>query len=150
MTGNQGKIVGPAKSRTLKTPAAGFEIAAAVTRGFLRENAYRAAFGVLAEQRTLWTAENLDAVDVRKIEYGTEDGPEIDIVNIEADTRLERVFEIVLTDTADGHEGGFAEARAGLLDVHIRGGVCDIGYIDVAASVDLVGGNSRDGDRRGL
>ena len=150
MTRNQGEIVGPAKSRTLETPAAGFEIAAAVARGFLRKDAHRAAFGVLTEQRTLWTAENLDAVDVCKVEYGTKHGAEIDIVNVETDTGLERVFEIVLTDAADRHEGGFAKARAGLLDVHIRGGVGDIGYIDVTASVDLIGGNSGDGDRRGL
>src|SRR6185312_833774 len=106
-----------------------------------------ATLGVLAKQRSLRSAEYLHAVDVGEIEDGPKHGAEIHVVDVEADTRLEGVLEVVLSDAADRNEGRFAEAGASRLDVDVRSGVRDVGHVHVTASVYLLCGDG--GDRNG-
>ncbi len=71
-----------------------------VAHRLFREDPHRAAFGVLTEQRSLRAAQNLDIADVGEVEQRAKHRTEVDVVYIEADTRLERVFEVVLADAA--------------------------------------------------
>ncbi|MEJ2384646.1 MAG: hypothetical protein P8Y54_09630 [Xanthomonadales bacterium] len=71
-----------------------------VARG-LRDQPDGAARGVLAVQRALRAAQDLDAFDVVQLEQSALDARHVDVVQVHADGRVERLQRIGLTDAAD-------------------------------------------------
>src|SRR5690606_15526394 len=70
----------------------------------------RAADRVLARQRALRAAQDLDPVEVDEVERGTERDAVVDVVDVDADARFVRELEVVLADAADVDRGGLRAA----------------------------------------
>src|SRR5690349_10089043 len=79
----------------------------------------RAADRVLAVERALRAAKNFEALDVEKVELRSADAREIDVVDIDADRRIEGLEGVGLADAADVDVGGVGGAAA-LHDVEVR------------------------------
>ncbi len=63
----------------------------------------RTADGVLAVERALWTAQNFDALNVEHVEQGTLRARDVDVVEIEPDTRINTPQRVGLADAANEH-----------------------------------------------
>ena len=79
--------------------------------GLAAEQLDRAADRVLAGQRALRAAQDLHAVEVHQLEQRARQRGDVDVVDIDADARIERVVEVGLADAADERD----EARAAVL-----------------------------------
>jgi hypothetical protein len=109
----------------------------------------RARERVLAVQRALGAAQNLDTLDVVYVQQGTLRAGDVHVVHVDADARLEAPQRVVLTDAADIGVDGAAGRAAGVdFDVRdVRGHVLERAYV---LFLQLLGGERRDGDRHVL
>ena len=93
-------------------------------------------------------AQDLDAVEVEQVEDRAGQRGEVDVVDIEADARLERRIEVELADAADrGAERG-AEGGALRLERHRRRLVGDLRDVGLAARLEHRGRHRGDRERR--
>src|SRR5690606_39927822 len=88
--------------------------------GFARVKLDRAALRVHAGQRALRTAQDLDALEIEQVESRCRHRAEIDVVDINADARLDGRALIRLTDAADERAHRRALARRVLLQPDVR------------------------------
>ncbi len=116
--------------------------------GLLRIELDRAADRVAAGERALRAAQDLDAVEIEQIEHRSGQGRIIDVVDIEADPRLQRRAGIILADAADIGAERRPEHRALLLERDRRCLVGDFGDVGLAARLKGRAGNGGDRDRR--
>jgi hypothetical protein len=106
----------------------------------------RAADRVAAVERALRPAQHLDPLDVVNVEHGRLRAVEEDVVEIEADARLEAGDRILLADAADeGGQRGVGAARG--LQRDVGRGVGDVGEVDRALALERLALISGDGDR---
>ena len=83
----------------------------------------RAADGVLAVERALRAAQDFDPLDVEQVELVAADARQIDVVDIDADGRVERLQRVRLADAADEDVGRVGRAAA-LDDVEVGTAPC--------------------------
>src|SRR5205823_14462527 len=77
-----------------------------------RRSSDLATDGATAKQRALRPAQDFHTVHVHEVHLRAHGEGLIDVVHVDADTRLEGKVEVVLPDTAD--EGGHGVAECGL------------------------------------
>ena len=68
-----------------------------------------AAERILALRGALWTAQDLDAVEVEQVEEGAKDGRKIDVVDVDAHSRFHGGIGVLLADVADEERSGIAK-----------------------------------------
>ncbi len=117
-----------------------------------RDHLQGSADGVLAEQRPLWPAEDLDPIDVEQFEHRARGSGQVDAVDVDADTRILRDDEIRLTDAADEHLGEVAAAAriAGGRELHVRRGIGDPAQVPDVALAEGLPAQHRDRHRHVL
>ncbi len=79
-----------------------------------------AADGILALERPLRAAQDLHAIRIEQLEYRAGEHPVVDIIDVDADARLERDVRIGLTHTADRYAGGLPEPGGRRRNEHAR------------------------------
>jgi hypothetical protein len=100
-------------------PVADLDRAGLIALRFGRVDLDRAALGIRPRQRSLRTAQDLDALQVQQGKIRTREAGVVDVVNVDADTRREGGIEVALPDAAD--RGGHARTKctAGFDQRHI-------------------------------
>ncbi len=124
-----------------------FDVAAVIAVRLQRIELDGAADGVLAGQGALRPALDLDPVQVEQVQQRPRHGGEVDVVDIDADARLQGQVEVGLADAADeGHHRG-AEGRAVGGQGHVGGLGRHVGKAALVAIFEHLGVDRRDGDR---
>jgi hypothetical protein len=124
------------------------DIARAVAGRLLGIELDRAADRVAAGQRTLRPTQHLDPIEIEQVEDRSGQRGIIDIVDIEADARLQRRIEVILADAADAGDQRGAEGRALRLQRDRWRLVCDLCDVGLAARLQHCAGNGGDRQRR--
>src|SRR5690606_6368797 len=123
---------------------------AVVAARTLRVELDRAADRVAPGERALRTAQDLDAVEVEQVEHRAGQRRVIDVVDVEADARLERGVEVVLADAANARGHRRAEGRALRLQGYRRRLRGDLRDVRLAACLEHLGVDRGDRQRRVL
>jgi outer membrane cobalamin receptor len=109
-----------------------------------------AADGVASCQRPLRSAQHLDAVEVEKVEQVARDRRVVDVVDVDADAGLDGRVEVRLTDAANERDERATERGARGAQGNVRSLRGDLREIRLAARIEHVRVDGRDGDRRVL
>ena len=119
------EVIGAAHLVTVAAAARQLDVAGIVPTRLFRDQAQCAADRVASKQRTLRPAQNFDPFEVEHVEDRTVSRGVIDVVDIEADARLERGQKVDLPQAADERLVGLrtvAGAAAGHFDIGHRVG----------------------------
>ncbi len=148
LVGHDGPVDRPLDVEAAVVARGRFHVSAVGVVRLLGEDPDGAAHRVAPVEHALRAALDLDAIDVQQVEDRSERRRVIDVVDIEADPRLEGEAEVRLADTADEREIGVAEAAAALGQADVRRRLGDIQDVGVAAVLELRGVDRRDRQRR--
>ncbi len=124
-----------------------FDEAGAVARGLARHHADGTACRVLAEQRSLRTAQHFDALDVEQIEHGTGRAREHDVVHIDRHAGLEYRLEVGEADAANVGYEGRAVAGTERIDRDVGRELADVDDVRGVAQLQRLARDCRDGER---
>ena len=109
-----------------------------------------AADRILAGERALRPAQDLDPVEVDQLDHRAVHRREIDVVDIDADAGLEREGGVALADAADIGRDRRAEGRRRLAQGDVGRVDADVGEVGLAARFEHLAGDGGDRERRVL
>jgi hypothetical protein len=121
--------------------------AAAVTGGLAREQLDRAADRIAPRQRALRSAQHLDALQVSQVDQRARQRGVVHVVDVQADSGLEREIEIRLAHAADEGDESGAVLLALRRQRHVRGLGSD--FVDAGLAALLEHVTRHRGDRDG-
>src|SRR5690606_33757299 len=106
----------------------------------------RTADRVAAEQRALRPAQHLDTGDVAELQRAANRAADIDLVDVDAHTRVDRSGGVELSDAADEHHrsGGVTRELTGRLELQARRDPLEIGGLDDLALLQRLCAECRD------
>ena len=108
-----------------------------------------AADGITAEQSPLWSAQNLDTIDVNEVKHVAGRTAEVDAVDIHRDAWISDRCVVCLADAAnkDLANGARARRRRGLVELQVRYGITQLIHGMKLSRFQLFAAQRRNGDR---
>src|SRR5690606_34461516 len=109
----------------------------------------RAADRVAAEQRALRAAQDLDAADVAEFDRAADRATDVNLVDVDADARIDRSGRVQLAYAADECDRGGAVTRqlAGGLELQARRDALEVLRLLDLPFLERLGAEGRDGSR---
>ncbi len=148
LVGHERDVVRAAQVDAVVAAEFHLDVARVVALGLARDEPDRAADRVLAEQRALRTAQDLDALEVEQIQDRALRTAVIDVVDVDRHARLERQRVVAEADAADERRGGRAPARAERLDDRVRRERVDHRDVGEVARLEVLARERGDRERR--
>ncbi len=134
----------------VERPVCRLHVSRAVAPGLGAEQLDGATDRILARQRALRPAQDLDTIEVHQFEQRARQRRDEHVVDIDADARIERIVEVGLADTADiGDQAGAAVLRL-RRQRDVRGLRGDLADVRLPACFQHRRIDRGDGDRRVL